>query len=508
MTVNRTKRAYINIGVGLVNKILVTLLPFAIRTIMIYTIGIEYLGLDSLFTSILSMLSLSELGFSSAVVYSMYKPVAEGNAEKVRGLLTFYKHIYRIVGIIILGIGLILLPNIKWFIAEGTVYPKDINIYIVYLVFLVNTVISYLLFSYKSSVLVATMRNDLDSIIETIRSVISHGLQIVVLLLFKEYYLYIIVLPVVTLANNIFRAVIIDKKFPQYKGKGELSKEDKKGILTNVGALIGNKIGGTVFSSVDSIVISKYLGLIVLAQYTNYFTLFSAVYAIETVVYTSFQSVVGNSLVINSREENYSLFKDLFYVNIILTFICVCCFTSLYQPFMSVWVGSDNVLGIEIPLLLALYFFVRSTRRTLYTFYEAAGMWKADFLKPYVSVVLNLAVNILLVKLIGLPGVIISSVLALVVVEIPWETIIFFKNYFKTSIFEYSVMILKSIIICGCCFAVSFFVCSFIPWGILGLALRLIITLVVCAVPTIIMLFFTKNGKQVLRRFRLVKKVK
>ena len=169
-----------------------------------------------------------------------------------------------------------------------------------YIVFLVNTVISYLLFSYKSSVLVATMRNDLDSIIETVRSVVSHGLQIVVLLLFKEYYLYIIVLPIVTLANNILRAVIIDKKFPQYKGKGKLSKEDKKGILTNVGALIGNKIGGTVFTSVDSIVISKYLGLVILAQYTNYFTLFSAVFAIETVVYTSFQSVVGNSLVTNS----------------------------------------------------------------------------------------------------------------------------------------------------------------------------------------------------------------
>lgn len=110
--------------------------------------------------------------------------------------------------------------------------------------------------------------------------------------------------------------------------------------------------------------------------------------------------------------------------------VCVCCFASLYQPFISLWVGKENVLGIEIPLLLIVYFFVRSTRRTLFTFYEAAGMWRLDFFKPYVSVILNLVVNIVLAQIIGLPGVIISSVLALVVVEIPWETIVFFKIIF------------------------------------------------------------------------------
>ena len=127
------------------------------------------------------------------------------------------------------------------------------------------------------------MRNDLDSIIETVRSVISHGLQILVLVIFKDYYLYIIILPVITILNNIIRSVIIDKRYPQYKGNGKLTKADKRDILTRVGALIGNKLGGAVFTSVDSIVISKFLGLVVLAQYTNYYTIFSAVFAIETV---------------------------------------------------------------------------------------------------------------------------------------------------------------------------------------------------------------------------------
>ena len=368
MTMGRTKRSLINISVSIVNKLLVTMLPFAIRTIMIYTVGIEYLGVDSLFASVLNMLSLSELGFSSAVVYSMYKPIADGDDEKVRGLLCFYKKVYRVIGIIILGIGLLLLPNLQWFIAEGSSYPQDINIYIVYLILLANTVISYLLFSYKSAVLVATMRNDLDSIIDTIRSIVSHGLQIVALLLFREYYLYIVILPIVTIANNIFRAKLIDKKYPQYKGKGKLLEEDRHGILTRVGALIGNKIGGVVFTSVDSIVISKYIGLIVLAEYTNYYTIFIAVFGIETTAYAAIQSVVGNSLVSNTKEKNFSLFKDLFNINIVVTLVCVCCFVALYQPFIAIWVGDNNLLGIEIPLLLAFYFFIKSTRKTLFTF--------------------------------------------------------------------------------------------------------------------------------------------
>lgn len=508
MTMGRTKRSLINISVSIVNRILVTMLPFAIRTIMIQTIGIEYLGVDSLFASVLNMLSLSELGFSSAVVYSMYKPVADGDDEKVRGLLCFYKTVYRVIGIIILGVGLLLLPNLQWFIAEGTTYPSDINIYIVYLVLLVNTAISYFLFSYKSAVLVATMRNDLDSIIDTIRSIVSHGLQIVVLLLFREYYLYIIILPIVTIANNIFRAILIDKKYPQYRGKGKLSKEDRRGILTRVGALIGNKLGGAVFTSVDSIVISKYLGLIVLAKYTNYFTIFSAVFAIETTAYSAIQSVIGNSLVSNTKENNFSLFKDIFNITIVISLVCVCCFTALYQPFIAVWVGQNNLLGIEIPLLLALYYFIKSTRKTLFTFYEAAGLWRADFLKPYVSVIVNLVTNVILVQIIGLPGVIISSILALAVVEMPWESIVFFKNCFNVKAIEYGVLILKSVLFCGIAFAITFCVCNFLPYGILGIVLRLVTTLAICAVVAFVMLKFTCGGKQALGRFELILKRK
>lgn len=442
MTTNRTKRSAVNIVFAILNKIVVLLLPFAVRTVMIYTLGIQYLGLDSLFVSILSMLSLSEMGFSAAIIFSMYKPIANGDDEKVKALLCFYRNIYRIVGAIILVIGLIVLPNIKLFIADGTAYPTDVNLYLVYLVFLVNTCVSYFLFAYKSSILVATMRNDIDSLIDLARSIVSHGLQIIVLLLFKQYYLYILILPLVTISNDIIRNVIINKRFPQFIGKAKLPKEDKKDILTRVGALIGNKIGGVVFTSVDSIVISRFLGLTILAQFTNYFTIFSAIIGAQSAIFISIQSIVGNSLVKNPKEYNMRLFKNIFLLNAAFTCFCTCCFAILYQPFIHFWVGADNVLPASIPLLLSLYFFVRSIRRPLSLFKEAAGMWKEDFLKPYFSVVVNVGLNILLVNLIGLEGVVLSSIVALAVIELPWETIVFFKKYGNSNHFMYYVKII------------------------------------------------------------------
>lgn len=484
----RLKQSTRNVVVNVGAKMIMMLLPFAIRSVMIYTLGNLYLGLDSLFSSVLSMLSLSELGFSAAVVYAMYKPVAEQDDQKVRALLTFYKKIYRIVGSVILVLGLVLLPNIKMFIAEGTAYPQNINIYVVYLVLLVNTALGYFLFAYKSAILVATMRNDLDAMLDLLRSLLSHGLQIVVLLALRSYYLYILVLPLITIVNNLTRSYIIDRRFPQYRGKEILPKAEQKDIMSRVGALIGNKIGGVVFTSVDSIVISAYLGLEILGKYGNYYTIFTAVYAVFSTAYTAIQSTVGNSLVSKSRDENYDLFRKLFAGNAVLTCFSTGCFLFLYQPFMRIWVGPENLLGFEIPALLALYYFVKSTRRMCFLFKEAAGMWRETWLMPYVSVALNLGLNLLMVRLIGLPGVILSSVFALIVVEIPWETSVFFKKFFCRKVTSYLWDMFRAILITLITVALvatgSYMIEKYISGDILVLGTRLVLcilaTLLVC----------------------------
>ena len=470
-----------NIIINIFAKVGVMILPFATRTVIIYSLGIDYLGLDTLFSSILNVLSLSELGFSSAIVFSMYKPIAEGDDEKVCALLTYYKKIYRIVGCIILGIGLILLPNIQLFIAEGTKYPSDVNLYVVYLIFLSNTCISYFLFAYRSSILVATMRTDIDAIIELVRCIVQYGLQLLVIVLFKQYYIYILVLPFVTVAINIFINLLIINKYPEYCKNVTLEKEEKKQIFSKVKALIGNKIGGMVFTTADNIVISAFLGLEVLGKFSNYNLIFTTVYAIESVAYTSIQPVIGNLLVTKSREECYSIFQKLFLINTCITAVCTACFVSLYQPFMSVWVGKEGMLSTVIPMLFAVYFMVKSIRRLLFLFKEAAGMWKDDFWKPYVSVLVNLIVNIVLVQIIGLPGILISSIVAILVVEIPWETYVFFKKFFEKSPKQYAFLFALAILFSGIvaliCGIVAYFTCKIVAYPVLRIAVLFIVCL-------------------------------
>lgn len=477
----RSKRAIINIGVGVVNKIVVMLMPFIVRSVVIYTIGLQYLGVDSLFGSILTMLNLSDLGFSSAIVFSMYKPIVDKDDLKVKAILTFYKRVYRIIGTFILCVGLFLVPFLDWFIPTGEQYPSDINIQLVYIILLVNTSLSYLMFAYKSSVLVATMRNDIESTIDMIRSVALNVLRVVILLLFKSYYFYIVVLPIITIITNIIRSSIVDRRFPQYIGNATLEKCDKHEIITRVGALVGNRIGSVVFSSADTIVISRFLGLTILAQYTNYYTIFAAIYGIESTAFTAIQSVIGNVMA-NDLEDKYQIFESLFVVNSIISIFCTCCFVILYQPFIRIWVGTENILNDSIPVLLAIYFFVRSIGKTGFVFYEAAGLWKADFLKPYISVLFNIISNVMLVRFIGLPGVIISSILAIIVVELPWETIVIFKYVFPKKIISYVVELLKSLVVCIGLVVIFYLIGIYLPLGIMGIIIRSGVVIAFCMI--------------------------
>ena len=191
---------------------LTTMIYYQSYSCLLYT---SYLGLNSLFTSILQVLSLSELGVGSAMVYSMYKPLAEKNHKKICALLNIYRKFYRIIGLIILLIGLLLMPFIKYFI-KGS-YPADINLYSLYAIYLVNTVLSYFLFAYKKSLWEANQQSSYDTLITTIVNICMYIIQIIILLLLKSYYFYILLLPFSTLVINLVRNEWISKMYPHYK---------------------------------------------------------------------------------------------------------------------------------------------------------------------------------------------------------------------------------------------------------------------------------------------------
>ena len=305
----KIEKSLFNVFFGLVNKIILIIFPFIIKTVIIKKLGNEYLGLNSLFTSLLQMLSLAELGFGSAMVYAMYKPLKENDSNLICKLLKEYKKIYLIIGSIIGGVGCLLMPLLPYLIESGT--PNDINIYILYFIYLFNTTVSYFLFAYRKSLFEADQKNGVLNIINAFVNLMMYILQIVILLNTSNYYFYVLVIPLATILNNIISFALSKKEYSQYYCNGELEEKEKKKIFRNVFSLFGHSLGSMIIISIDSIILSSYLGLNILAIYSNYHYMLNAIGGIVVVFYTSILASVGNIIIEHILFSNPQLHKRL-----------------------------------------------------------------------------------------------------------------------------------------------------------------------------------------------------
>ena len=478
MSQSRSKNASRNIVFGLLNKVVTIVLPFIVRTVIIYVLGNEYVGLSSLFTSLLQVLNLSELGFRSAIVYSMYKPIAEQDTPKVNSLLSEFKRVYRIVGCVVLFAGVIMSLFLDKLVKGDC--PADVNLYILFWIYLFNTVSSYFLFAYKSSLLTANQRGDIISTVEMVLSIIEYIIQVVLLLIFKNYYAYIIIVPIYTVANNIVCAIAATKLCPNYKPKGSLSKEERKDLYSRTGAVLGHKIGATVINSADSIVISAFLGLAILGIYSNYYYIMTSIISIFTVIYTSILPSIGNSIVTETKEKNYDLFQKLHFVTSWLVGFSACCFLCIYQPFMRVWVGEKRMLPLAIVIWLVIYFYTWQIRTMGLHFKDGAGMWKQDFWKPYIGAVVNIITNIILVQKVGLAGALISTIIIFAFIYFPWETKVLFDDLFCRSAKEYLKDTFLYVLATSVVSVVCYFLCVFVKLS--NPYITLIIDVLICCI--------------------------
>ena len=492
MNNSRAKNAKRNIFFGTINRVVNIIFPFAIRTVMLYIMGSEYLGLDSLFSSILNFLSVAELGVGSALVFSMYKPIAEKDPKLICALLNLYRKLYRIIGITIFGMGICLVPFLHRLIKADC--PADINLYVLYMVYLLNTSMSYWLFAYKRSLLSAHQRDDVDSKIMLAVQGFIYVILIGAIFLFKNYYYYVLWLPVFTIISNVVISKVTDKMYPEYKCVGEVSKELRADIKKKVFALFGTKVNSIVLHAFDNIVISAYIGLNMVGLYSNYYYIMNAIVGIITIIYNSMVAGIGNSLTTESIEKNYFDFEVLTFANYWLVVFCTVSLLCLYQPFMKLWVHEKNMLDMCIVVLLVIYFFVYQIRRVVLTYKDAGGIWWEDRYRPYVMMVINLAGNLILVQFIGLYGVVFSTIISMLV-SIPIENYTVFKYIFNKSSKDYykknALYIALGVAIC----LLTYWVCGFAPDGILGLIVRLVICLIIPNVMIVLLFHRTKEFK-------------
>ncbi|MBR3019605.1 MAG: polysaccharide biosynthesis protein [Clostridia bacterium] len=425
MKIQRTKNAVRNIAFDGSVKLFNMVIPFIMRTVILHCLGVEYLGLNGLFVSILSFLSLAELGVGSAMVFSMYKPIAEDDTDTICALLRLYRTFYRIIGLFIAVAGLALLPFLKNLI-KGDI-PPDLNLYVLYLMNLGCTVLTYWLFAYRNSLFQAHQRRDVSSKVKLAVSFVEYGLKIVALAVFHSYYMYLTVQLLSQVAANLLVYYQSTRMYPQYTPRGTLPKEKVLDIARRVRDLFTSKFSYTIFNSADTLVISSFLGLTVLAVYQNYFYIITSLRTMLEVVTGACIAGVGNSLVTESGEKNYrdlERFTMMFgWLMVVSTAMLLC----MYQPFMFLWMGQERMLTFNYVICFAIYFYTMGINKLINMFKDAAGIWRKDRWRPLTAALVNLGLNLATVQRLGLYGVLLSSVVSIVAVQIPW----LFHNLFQ-----------------------------------------------------------------------------
>ena len=418
MKIERTKNAKKSIVAGLILKVAQMILPFFMRTVMLYYMGEEYLGLNGLFTSVLHILNLAELGVGAAMVFSMYKPIAEDDTPRICALMRLYRTYYRVIGLVVAVAGVAVAPFIPHLIAGDV--PKELNAYVLYFLNLGATVLSYWLFAYKNSLLQAHQRTDVSSIVRLVTNICQYAIQLFVILYLKNYYLYLITVLVMQVVNNIVTAILAGKMYPQYRAQGRLDPSEVRGINGRVRDLFAGKVGQVVFRSVDTIVISSALGLTVLGRYQNYFFIITSITGVVDTIMSAIIAGLGNSFLTETKEKNLQDLKKFAFLFLWLGAVCACLLIGMYQPFMEIWVGKDKMLPYGIVLCLGLYFFIYALNKLLNAYKDAAGLWHVDRFRLLAAAAVNLILNILWVKPFGLYGILLSTVVAWVFVAIPW----------------------------------------------------------------------------------------
>lgn len=432
---NKKKAVLLNSGVGAGVSICSIFISFFSRTIFIRYLGEQYLGLNGLFTSILSMLSLAELGIGTSIVYFLYKPLANKDYQQAGILLALYKKVYMIIGAIVLILGLCVYPFIPNLI-NGAVHLGPVKLY--YLMFLFNSVSSYF-FAYNRSVLIANQEGYIVSLNDFAFKVVLQIAQIIVLVLTQNFFGYLIAQICSTIASNLVLSKLVNTKYPQIidkRIKGRISDELATKMKKNVFGNFANKLGYVVVNGIDNIFLSVFVSISAVGLYSNYLMIITSVQSVLLSVSNAVTATIGNIAVSGSESQGLSVFKKHQFVNATLGIFSSTMMYSGVDGFIKLWVGEKYVFAPIITIVIVLNYFVNRLRNSGKVFIEAYGLaWQQRF-KPFIEAGLNFAFSLLFVIVLdlGVVGVILSTLVTSLFFATVYEAVIVFKYAFNLNV--------------------------------------------------------------------------
>lgn len=431
---SRTQNTVFNLNANLVTMLVTQILGFVSRTIFIYILGVSYLGINGLYSNILSMLSLAELGVGTAIVYSLYKPLANKDNEMISALMSLYRKAYRTIGCIIMVAGLVLL-----FFLESLVNDvSSIDHYrLYYVLFLFNTVSTYFL-AYKETLVNTDQRGYLLTTRNLAFQILTTMSQLCVLAITKNYAFYLITQIFVQTLRKIVVNIYINKLYPEidFKSNVKVPQENKKEILKNVGAMFFQKIGGYVVFGTDNILIAKFVDLATVGIYSNYTMIINIIYSFVSIPFSAITSSIGN-LTATDKTQEYKIYQMLFFINYLFASFTSICLYFLFNPFISIWIGKQYILANAAVFFVVFNYYMTTMRKSTELFYNANGLFWYSRYKSLVEAMINLIVSVILAYKLGILGILIGTSVSSVCTSVLYDVYILYRFGFNKSSQEY-----------------------------------------------------------------------
>lgn len=506
MEYSRTKNSLLNLLTGFLGQAITIILNFCVRTVFIKTLGPSYLGIDGLFSNILSLLSLAELGFEAAISFRLYRPIAEKDDGKVRCYLKFFRKVYIIVGGVVFFLGLALIPFLSVFIKD---YDKlgslGINAALIFVLYLINSVSSYLFFAYRSIVLKVKQKEYILEIVGLTTIILSSITKIVFLLNFNSFIGYVFIGIVFCILQNLVNAIVAEKYYPNFflSDNNNLQKDEVKSIFKDCGALLVYKVNNAVMHATDNLVLSSFVGLTIVGLYSNYLLVATALRKILRKTFDSVKASMGDLFVSDDIEKKYYFFEITNYVTVVLYGTAAVVFAVEINEFIIWWIGEQFIIPQPLPFLMGVDLFLTGLKLNLAQIREVSGVFRQMWFRPVWGSFLNVLFSILLVNIWGVSGVILGTIIAALFANLAIDPSVIHKHSFrgerkvnhyyrKQFIYTIALVFIGAVVYCFC----NYF---YVGKGLLSLLIH-IIGGVIITIVFLLLFFWRKSECMYMRR--------
>lgn len=431
---SRSEKVIKNSFFGFLNQFIKLLFTFVSRTIFIKILGEQYLGVNGLYSNILTVLSLADMGLGNVMLFSLYKPVLECDEECITALLEYYKNLYRRITMIILTVGMLFVPFLKYVVNADLEYNKLVLYYVLNLL---NSAVSYVAI-YKSALINADQKNYIVSNIQTVVTILQNIGQAVLLLIIRSYTLYLCVQVICTLLTNIGISLKADKLYPFLKNG--IKKEncvDKGSIIKNLKSTFLYRIGTVIINYTDNILISVIVGTVYVGYYSNYSMLVSVIMRFLSIITQVLISGLGNLNADNDKEKSYKIFKELVFFYQWVSSVCAIGMLLVLNDFVTIWLGKEYLLSLDTIAAIAFHFYIGNVTSPIWMYRETCGMFSQIKYVMLITAGINIILSIILGQYFGIAGIIAATPLSRVLTVVWFEPRLLFKEIFQRNVWEY-----------------------------------------------------------------------